>query len=398
MSVSPLTDVRVLDLTRLLPGPFCTLWLADLGADVIKVEDTGGGDWVRALPPAVDDSGGAVFHALNRSKRSVSIDLKHEDGRAVLLELARSADVLVESFRPGVLDRLGIGFETLTGVNEKLIVASITGFGQTGPFRDRAGHDIGYAAIGGVLGVTGTKDGPPVIPGIPLADHLGAIVGVTSILSALLERAKTGKGRHLDISLTDSAHAVMLLHLAPHLVAGGDPPLRGDVSLTGAEPNYAVYKTSDGRFLAVGSLEPKFWSRLCKAIGREDLEGEVLAMQLDRSRRPAVAATLTEIFASKTLSEWTELLADADACVEPIPEGEEILAHPNNVARDMTFEYEIPGAGTARGLRAPLKPWAWDATTVRPAPKLGEHTDEVLQEAGIEATRIATLREQGALR
>lgn len=393
---TPLAGTRVLDFTRLLPGPFATLWLADLGADVLKVEERSGGDWVRAIPPDVDGSG-ALFHALNRNKRSIAIDLKTPGGPDVLRRLVESADVLVEGFRPGVMDKLGVGYETLRDVNPRLVYCAITGYGLDGPLRDRAGHSANYESYAGTLGVTGRADGPPVLPGVPIADLVGAISAVSGILAALLARERTGRGTLVDISMTDSTFSLMALHLAPHLAGQPGGPRRGEVQLTGAHPNYAVYETADGKFLSVGSIEPKFWAAFCGAIERPDLVGEVLAMQLDPTRGAAVFDAVTEAIASRPAAAWQEIFAGLDCCVEVVLEGEDVLAHPLHRARGMVGEVTLPNGTTLSAVRSPLKPWT-QKVPLTPAPALGEHTDASLSAAGYSEADIQRLREEGVIR
>ncbi|HWV86668.1 MAG TPA: CoA transferase, partial [Capillimicrobium sp.] len=270
----PLEGVRVLDLSRLLPGPFCSLLLADFGADVVKVEDTGAGDYARWAPPrfdGVEDSAaGAFFLALNRNKRSIRVDLKTEAGRDVLLRLARDADVLLESFRPGVLDRLGVGYERLREANPGLVYCAITGYGQDGPYRDRSGHDMNYLGLVGLLGLTGEAGGPPVPPAGQIADiGGGALMAAFAILAALRERDRSGEGQLVDVSMADGALSWLGM-LAARVFAGDAPPRRGRLELAGGIICYRPYAASDG-WVTLGALEPKFWAAWCRGVGREDL-------------------------------------------------------------------------------------------------------------------------------
>ena len=269
-----LDDVRVLDLTRLLPGPFCTMLLADFGADVIKVEDTAGGDYMRWMPPLVDDSS-AMFHPLNRNKRSVAIDLKNPLGRDAFLRLAETVDVVVESFRPGVMDRLGIGFAALREVNPRLVLCSISGYGQDGPFRDRAGHDLNYAAVAGVLLLGGNADEPPAMPGLQVGDlGGGALDAALAIMIALHHAARTGRGQHCDVSMVDGLISWAGVH-ASQLFATGEAPAPATGMLTGRYPCYRIYACADG-YLSVGALEPKFWRAFVEVIGLPELAGNGL--------------------------------------------------------------------------------------------------------------------------
>ena len=373
-----LEGVRVLDLSRLLPGPMCTLFLADMGADVVKIEDRQGGDYARYFPPFVGDFG-AFFASVNRNKRSMTLDLKAPGGADVLKRLVADADVLVESFRPGVLDRLGVGWETLREINPRLVYCAITGFGQTGPDRDRAGHDIGYMARTGLLNLNGRAGSAVVTPSIQVADIAGgALFAAVGILAALFGRERTGQGSFVDISMTEGAMAFAIPPVANH--SAGDRQSRGRNLLTGGVPCYDVYETSDGRFLAVGSLEPKFWVRFVQAIGRPDLMSDGLA-QGDRADE--VRAEVAGVVASKPLAEWTEVFRNVDVCCEPVATFEETFEDAQHRARSMFFDL----AGV-RHIRTPVTPLNRGHVE---APRHGEHTDQVLAAAGFSADEIATL-------
>ncbi|HEV7460252.1 MAG TPA: CoA transferase, partial [Solirubrobacteraceae bacterium] len=266
----PLEGVRILDLSRLLPGGFCSLLLADLGADVLKVEDTGMGDYVRWAPPyyegAEDSAKSAMFLALNRNKRSIRINLKEEGGRHVLLRLVREYDVLLESFRPGVLDRLGVGYDRLREENPALVYCAITGYGQDGPYRDRSGHDMNYLGLIGLLGLTGDRDGPPVQAAGQVADlGGGALMAAVGILAALRERERSGQGQLVDVSMADGSLAWLAM-VAGRYFADGVTPQRGDAELAGALVCYRPYACADG-WVTLGALEPKFWAAWCRGVG-----------------------------------------------------------------------------------------------------------------------------------
>jgi crotonobetainyl-CoA:carnitine CoA-transferase CaiB-like acyl-CoA transferase len=380
--LAPLTGIRVLDLTRLLPGPYATLVLADLGADVVKVEDPSLGDYLRNMPP-VTDGGGALFAAINRGKRSLSLDLKAPGAPALLQRLARAADVLVEGFRPGVLARFGCSPDELCAINPRLVVCSITGYGQTGPLRDRAGHDVGYLALGGVLARFAAGQ-QLTVPGVQIADVFGGgMTAVAGILAALVERARTGRGRAVDVSMTEGAMAL----LAPHFggLAAGQSPESGDV-LSGVMPCYRVYRCKDGRSLSVGALEVKFWQRFCAVLGRPDLEPRAF------DRDPQLLRELDALFATRPRDEWAALFAPADCCVEPVLEIDEVLSHPQHAARDLTLE--------SGGLRLVRSQPALVPTAELPrsrAPSLGEHTDEVLREYGLSDAELTELRAAHAI-
>lgn len=332
----PLQGLRVLDLSRLLPGPYATLVLADLGADVVRVEDPSGGDYLRFTPPLAGDTG-AMFLALNRGKRSVALDLKAEADRTALLALARRADVLVEGFRPGTLSRLGVGWERLHAENPGLVLCSITGFGQNGPWRDRPGHDLGYLALAGVLGLVGApaprqgERGGAAVPGVQFADIAGgALTAVAGILAALVERGRTGEGRWVDVSMTEGVMSTLAMMAAPMLCGAGPAPRCGVGMLSGELPCYTVYATSDGRRLAVGALEPKFWKAFCGAIGRPELESS--GHEGGEAGR-AVREEVARVLAAQPLSHWVALFETVDTCVEPVLEPGELAAHPLHRAR-----------------------------------------------------------------
>ncbi|MGO4885891.1 MAG: CaiB/BaiF CoA transferase family protein [Bryobacteraceae bacterium] len=319
----PLDGLVVLDLSRLLPGAAASLQLANFGAEVIKIEEPERGDYARSIPPYLEGEG-AVFHTVNRGKKSVALDLKTDAGRAALLKLAVHADVLVESFRPGVIERLGLDYETLRTVNPRLIYVSITGYGQTGPWSDLAGHDINYQALGGGLDLNGAGGGPPVVPGIQIADLAGgAMQAVIGILLALQARAKTGRGQAVDVSMTDGVASLLPVALGIH-AATGEIPARGDGILTGRYACYRVYETAGGRCIAVGALEPKFWRALCEALGCPQFIADQFA---EDPRRAEIVAELARVFRTRTSEEWFDLLRPADVCVTPVLNVAEVAAH-----------------------------------------------------------------------
>ena len=367
-----LRGVRVLDLSRLLPGPFLTMVLADLGADVVKVEEPRMGDYMRDFPPRGDGMSGRYL-SVNRNKRSVTVDLKNDLERERFLRMADQADVVVESFRPGVMDRLGVGYEALRERNEGIILCSISGYGQTGPYRNRAGHDINYLALAGVLAMSGAApDDPPGMAGVQIADLPGgAMWSAIGILAALIDRERTGKGTHLDISMTEGALALLASEFGI-LGAEAAVPTRGTGLLNGGAARYGVYRTRDGKYLSVGALEPQFLVRLVKAAGLELPAGSGDEDGLRRELARAVA--------SKTRDEWESALAGYDCCCEPVLELDEVAEHPLHRERELFFEIpEGDSAGTLQ-MRTPLGM----PTARRPAPALGEHNKEVFREYGVE--------------
>jgi alpha-methylacyl-CoA racemase len=397
MTALPLDGLRVLDLSRLLPGGFCSGMLADFGADVIKVEDTGMGDYIRWLPPyyegADQTARGALFLALNRGKRSIRVDLKTEAGKDVLLRLARDADVLLESFRPGVLDRLGVGYERLRTENPRLVYCAITGYGQDGPNRDRSGHDMNYLGLNGLLGLTGDADGPPVQAAGQIADiGGGAEMAVIGIMVALRERERSGEGQLVDCSMFDGSLSWLAL-VAADAFASGHAARRGEPQLAGALTCYRPYRCADG-YVTLGALEPKFWQAWCLGVGREDLVGHAF----DPPGSPAHAA-VSEIFVGRTREEWRQFASEHDCCLEPVLDLDEALESELVAAREMVVEIAQPGAERpVKLLGAPVKLSRTPADPARgPGPGLGQHTDEVLAEAGFAPEEIARLHESRAI-
>jgi len=385
--VLPLAGVRILDLTRLLPGPFATMVLADLGADVVKVEDPAGADWLRWLPPLTGEQSDA-FHALNRNKRSLALDLRRPEGAAAFRRLVRSADAVIESFRPGVIDRLGIGYERLRTENPRLILCSISGYGQDGPYAQRAGHDLDYCAHAGVLAANGPPDRPLPL-GVQVADVAGgAWPAATGILAALLRARATGEGAHVDVSMTEGALAMLAMTLGM-ASARGTPVARAEL-LTGGSACYGVYRTKDGRFVALGALEPKFFAAFCAAAGRPELAER----QLDGG---GPRAELEAIFAARTRDEWADFAGEHDVCLAPVLEGDEPREDPQLRARGAFIRVPSPREGRdVPAVASPVR-LRGEAAPLRPAPALGEHGAEVLGEAGFSAGEVEALRAAGTL-
>ena len=357
--------------------------LADLGADVIKIEDTGAGDYANP----------ASRQMLHRNKRALRIDLKQPEGVAVLHALAREADVLVESFRPGVTARLGVGYAALSAINPRLVYCSITGYGQDGPYRDEPGHDLNYCALTGVTDQIGRDGQPPSLSNVPVADLLGgAVTSAMGILAALFDAQRTGQGRHVDIAMADAmlAHAIVpMVSLATHgrtLPAGQD-------TLTGALPCYAVYRTQDGRHLAVGALERKFWDRFCEVLDRPDLKP--LHRPRDAAESARVRGEVERLIGARPLDHWRRHFAGTQCCVTPVVRLDEALEDPHFRARGMVIPPATPGGPVQLG--SPVRMSGHAFAIHRDAPSPGQHCDEVLAQAGYGEAARAALRRSGAI-
>lgn len=392
----PVAGIRVLDLSRQLPGPFCTWLLADLGADVIRIEDPAAIARARGLgsrPAPSEADYDPQRQVLNRNKRSLVLNLKVPAGREVFYRLAERADVLVEGFRPGVTRRLGIDYATLAAKNPRLVYCSLSGWGQTGPYREVAGHDIDYLAVAGVLDLTGPAEGPPAIPGVQVADiGGGALLAAFGIMVALFHRERTGQGQYIDVSMLDGVVA-WLGHIIGRFL-GGEVWGRGRGLLNGGVPCYNVYPTADGKYLAVGALEPWFWANLCRRLGREDLIPKQFATGPEGE---AVRAELAAIFKTRTRDEWAVELMGADTCVAPVKELAETLADSQVQARQMLLELEDPRYGRVRQVGFPIKFSATPAQVRHLGGPLGADTEAILGELGYSAAEIEGLRQAGAI-
>lgn len=372
----PLTSIRVLDLTRLLPGPHCTMMLADFGAEVIKVEDPKIGDYARESEPKLDDDS-AFFHMLNRNKKSICLDLKSDYGIEMFKKLVKDADVVVESFRPGVMERLGIDYDILKKINAGIIYCSITGYGQTGPYVDQPGHDINYLSYSGLLQLMGEKEGKPIVPATQIADiGGGALPATIGILLALFEREKSGEGQSVDISMTDGVVSMLQIMLSEYL-ANSVQPKRGEHELSGGMACYEVYQTKDKRWLSVGALEPKFWRAFCTTIERADL---IPKLMTPPEEQETMKQTIQSVISQKTLDEWMETFSEVEACVAPVLTFDEVVEDPQIKERDMFPTLNYSSLGQMKQIGIPIKLSNTPGKIDAQAPKLGEHTDMILKE------------------
>ena len=388
MNGGPLQGVRVLDLTRLLPGPVATLHLADMGADVIKIEDHGAGDYARTMGEGPGEVS-VFYRSVNRNKRGLCLDLKRPEGRDVFLRLARDADIIVESFRPGVTDKLGIGYADVCAVNPRIVYCAITGYGQTGPLAMAAGHDLNYIGFAGVLEQIGVDGGRPAIPNLQVGDLLGgAMSGVMGILAALFDAQRSGTGRFVDVAMSEAA---LVHNLFPLFALQSEAGLmaRGGDMLSGGDAGYGVYATADGRYMAVAPLEEKFWHLFCDTLGRPGWKSR---HNLRGAAAVALRAELATLFASRTQSEWSALFAGVDCCVTPVLNVAEALEHPQFVARGMS----VVADGVTQ-YAPPVKLSGWEFFVERPAPSPGEHCIEILRQAGYSDQEITSLRDNSVV-
>ncbi len=398
-AASPLDGLRVLDLSRLIPGDFCSAMLADLGAEVIKVEEPRVGDYDREVPPFI---GGVAsrFLIINRNKKSLSLNLKDPAGKEIFLELVAKSDVLLESFRPGALDKLGLGYEDLRWVNPGLVYCSISSFGQDGPYRDVVAHDINVLGLTGILDLTGTRQSGPVMSGVQIADSATAMNAAMGIMAALLKRARGGEGDYVDASMYDCALA-WTFDAARYDFAGSEMPMRGEGRLWGGLPNYRLYRTKDDKYLAVGSLEAKFRQTLMDKLGRETgfaKEGGATTTEVNQQTRRE-CEELEQVFASKTQQEWLEELEGLNICVSPVLDMKEAVRHPQALHRKMVLDIEHPLAGRTRQLGSAFKFAQAEIQVDRlPAPRLGQHTAELLKLLGHGDQEIADLEARGVVR
>lgn len=384
----PLASLKVLDFSTLLPGPFASLMLADMGAEVLRIESLTRMDLLRVLPP--HDQGTSASHAyLNRNKRSLALDLKQAEALEIVRELVKDYDILLEQFRPGVMERLGLGYAALNAINPRLIYVSITGYGQTGPYKDRAGHDINYLALAGVASYTGRQDSGPLPLGVQLADvGGGSLHAVVGLLAAVIARQHSGVGQYLDVSMTDCSFSLNAMAGAGYLACGVEPEWESHVLNGGSFYDY--YRSRDGRWMSVGSLEPAFMQQLCAALGRPELAAQGLSPKPEQQK--ALKLALQVEFEKRSFDELCALFAGLDACVEPVLNLSEAVEHPQLKARELVSQVPRGDGSSQAQIACPLK-----FSEGLPAPRhigvaVGAHSDEVLAELGFSAQRIGELR------
>lgn len=388
-----LSNLRVLDFSTLLPGPFATMMLADLGADVIHVESATRPDLVRNLEPKAQGVS-AAHSMLNRNKRSLTLDLKLPEAKAIVHQLIQDYDIVVEQFRPGVMQRLGLGYPELKRANPRLIYCSISGYGQTGPYRERAGHDNNYLSISGVNGYSGRRGERTPVMGVQIADIAGgSFHGVIGILAAVNHRAETGEGQHVDVSMTDATFSLNALFGSNYLAANEEPH-SGETMLNGGG-FYDYYETADGRYMSVGSIEPHFFRTLCTTMGGENLLS--LGLEQGEASSGRFREELACRFKEKTQAQWCEIFADLDACVEPVLSFAEAVENEQLAAREMTVEVPLPAGGSQRQIASPIKFSTARARYDFSGVGLGQHNGEILAELGKDEAEIERLKALGAI-
>lgn len=401
----PLEGIKVLDLSRFGPGLFTTMMLADMGAEVLRIQEVGlptpGGRG--AVEARVADSAFAdreaerssPYYALNRNKKSLCLNLKAPEGCEIFYQLAQNADVIMEAYRPGVVKRLGVDYETIREINPRIVYCSLTGYGQDGPYKNIVGHDANYISIAGALGITGLRNGPPVLPGFQLADFAaGSMHCALGIVLALMARERTGRGQYVDISMTDGVVSLLANQLST-CFRTGVVPRPGEMPTNGGIPGYNVYESQDGEYFSLGNLEPWFWENLCRALGREDF---IAHQDTPGEKREEIFAAFRAIFRTKTRDEWFEYLKDKDICVGKVYTLDELESDAQLRHRQMVVEVEAPGGEKIKQVGIPIKLSETPGAIRSLAPSPGQHTAEVLAQLGYSQARIAALRQAGVIK
>jgi len=387
-----LKGLKIVDLSRLLPGPYCSMVLADLGAEVIKVEEPAIGDYMRFFPPKINDES-LYYLPINRGKKSITLNLKSGKGKEIFKKLVEDADVLIEGFRPGVMEKLGLGYDELKKINSRLIYCAISGFGADSPLKDKGGHDLNYIAYAGILSQTIGIDGKPAIPGVQIADIAGgAMTAVTSILSAYINCLKNGEGKYIDISMTDGSAALMSTYFTIANFLKKKTSFKKDW-LTGLYPYYNIYETSDGRYVTFGAIEEKFFNNFCKAFGREDL----IPIKNDDDKIQYLKETLSKIFKSKTFKEWLDFSSKVDACVAPVLASEELTEIEHFRKSEFIHNMKMGGENSFKYFSFPVKFSGETYFKSQPSPKLGENSKEILEKLGYTQKEVDEFIKEGVV-
>ena len=386
----PLKGIKVLDLSRLLPGPYCTLLLADLGADVIKIEEPDKGDYMRQLIPG-------VYEAVNRNKRSLTLNLKNKEGREILYRIARSTDVLVESFRPNVTTKIGIDYSTIEKINRSIIYCSISGYGQDGLYRDRPGHDINYLGIAGALSIPGEINKKPARPGLPIADLSSGLFAAFSILAAITLRGKTGKGQYIDVAMTDGLISWMSVRAGDFLLGSTAPVQENEMEHL--SPSNAIFQTKDKKKMTIGAIENNFWIKLCEVLHlNEFLDGEDYTTNTKRVKKgKEIYKRLQRLFLKKTRDEWLKILDEAGVPCGPVYSYQETFEDPHVRERELFTQIEYRGEKLLKQVRFPIKFSDFEPRIYYPPPEMGEHTESILLEEGFSKEEMKILREHGVI-
>lgn len=394
-----LKGIKILDLSRLLPGPYASFLLADMGAEVIKVEDTSAGDYMRDFEPKVNEDS-AYYLSINRNKKSIRLNFRKPEGKEIFLKLVAQADVVLESYRPGIMDAWGIGYSELKKVNPGLVYCAMTGYGQTGPYKDKAGHDLNYLSVSGIMDISGIRNGRPVMSGTQIADLSGGMFAVIGILAALMRKKQTGEGSFIDTAMVDGLLSWMSFYVGQYQ-ADGRPLKRGELDLSGGLICYNIYQTKDNRYVGLGSLEYKFWKAFCLAIGREDLVKTHMTRAIDGD---PVYEEVKRIFLEKTLAEWEAILDPVDCCFTPIMRIDEVLAGPYFRERNLGVKINHPTEGELNQIGLPIKfiigedrEYTPGGDKILPPPKWGQHTVEILQDLGYTGSDLEELKAKGII-
>lgn len=388
----PLEGIHILDLTRLLPGPFCTMLLGDLGAEVIKIEQPGTGDYIRQMFPG-------MYYATNRNKKSVVVDMKVDKGKQVIYKLAENSDVVLESFRPGVVEKLKVSYEDLKRIKPDIIYGSITGYGQTGPYRLRPGHDLNYLSSAGAMSVPAKVGQPPSRSGLPVCDLCASMFATVAVLSALIYRDKTGKGQYLDVSMSDSILSWMASRLGEYMLTGKEPAQEEWEHVSASND---IFETSDGKKISIAAIEARFWESFCKVIDRQDLLSDPRFNTSENSQKPENKLLLSQLIQKellkKTSAEWIAIFEEHDVPVAPVALPAEVLTNPQFISRGMITETFIPSlAQTIKQISFPVIMSEISRDVRIPPPALGEHTEEVLKNLGFDLESINDLRTKGVI-